>query len=254
MWLTGRRAVAKVRQTKPSNAVAYFDSPTSFFDVGLFYDDPTQPGAKRKSMNIIKLDLTDLSIVEAIAELQTIVTKMTGNATFTSISADVTALGTAVTALVTGNTDYNASLATSSAKLQTRGNLRVAAENLARTLASKAEGVTTDKASLENGGFKIRAAAAPVGLPAKPQSAAASLGDLDGTVDFHWNAIKRGVQAYVAQYATASSGPWTQFYVGKASSCTAGSLVSGTEYWFQSAAVGSAGQGPWSDPAKSRAT
>jgi hypothetical protein len=49
-------------------------------------------------------------------------------------------------------------------------------------------------------------------------------------------------------------GPWTQCYVGKASSCTVTGLTSGTQYWFQVCAIGAAGPSAWSDPATKRAT
>ena len=69
-----------------------------------------------------------------------------------------------------------------------------------------------------------------------------------------WDALRRGVQTYIAQQATSPSGPWTQCYVGKASSCTVTGLTSGTQYWFQVCAVGAAGPSAWSDPATKRAT
>ncbi len=52
----------------------------------------------------------------------------------------------------------------------------------------------------------------------------------------------------------APSGPWTQCYVAKASSCTITGLTSGTQYWFQICAIGAAGPSVWSDPATKRAT
>jgi hypothetical protein len=67
-------------------------------------------------------------------------------------------------------------------------------------------------------------------------------------------ANRRGVQTYIAQYATSPNGPWTECYVGKASSCTVTGLTSGTQYWFQVRAIGAAGPSAWSDPATKRAT
>ena len=69
-----------------------------------------------------------------------------------------------------------------------------------------------------------------------------------------WDAIRRGVQTYIAQQAISPSGPWTQCYVGKASSCTVTGLTSGTQYWFQVCPIGAAGPSAWSDPATKRAT
>jgi hypothetical protein len=62
------------------------------------------------------------------------------------------------------------------------------------------------------------------------------------------------LQTCVAQQATSSIGPWTQCYVGQASSCTVTGLTSGTQYWFQVRAIGAAGPSAWSDPTTKRAT
>ena len=95
---------------------------------------------------------------------------------------------------------------------------------------------------------------APVGQLPQPANLVATGGDLEGTVDLSWDALRRGVQTYIAQQATSPSGPWTQCYVGKASSCTVTGLTSGTQYWFQVRAIGAAGPSAWSDPATKRAT
>ena len=95
---------------------------------------------------------------------------------------------------------------------------------------------------------------APVGRLPQPANLVATGGDLDGTVDLAWDPIKRGVQTYVAERATAAAGPYTQCYIGKASSCTDTSLVSGTEYWYRVRALGAAGPSAWSDRASKRAT
>ena len=121
-------------------------------------------------------------------------------------------------------------------------------------MATGAESLTTDAATLQSGGWDLQADRAPVGQLPQPASLAATGGDLDGTVDLTWDAIRRGVQSYVAEQATAPSGPWTQCYVGKSSKCTVTGLTSGTQYWFQVRAIGAAGPSAWSDPATKRAT
>lgn len=42
---------------------------------------------------------------------------------------------------------------------------------------------------------------------------------------------------------------WTTCPPHTKSKCTVPGLTAGTKYWFRVAAVGVAGQGPWSDPA-----
>ena len=135
-----------------------------------------------------------------------------------------------------------------------RDNARDVAEDAARLLAAGAEGLTCDAATLQTGGWELQADRAPVGTLPRPANLAANGGDLEGTVDLPWDAIRRGVQTYVAQQATSPSGPWAECYVGKASSCTVTGLTSGTQYGFQVRAIGAAGPSAQSDPATKRTT
>jgi hypothetical protein len=122
-------------------------------------------------------------------------------------------------------------------------------------LAHGAEEITQDEAELLSGGFAIAAASTPpVGMLPQPENLHASYGDLDGEVDLGCNAIKRGVQSYVVENATSADGPFTQFYIGKASKSTCTGLTSGTEYWFRVRAIGAAGPSQWSEKTSSRAT
>jgi hypothetical protein len=206
-------------------------------------------------MSKIKLDIYGMSTDDEIAYLGPIVTKMTGNSPFTTLASKTTALGTAVTAYATANADYLASQTTTDQKRTALANARTAAENAARDLATGAQSLTHDAATLQSGGWEIQADShTPVGPLPRPANLVATGGDHDGTVDLAWDAIKRGVQTYIAQQATSASGPWTQCYVGKPSSCTVTGLTSGTQYWFQVSAIGAAGPSPWSDPATKRAT
>jgi hypothetical protein len=118
-----------------------------------------------------------------------------------------------------------------------------------------AQSLTHDAATLQLGGWEIQADShTPVGPLPQPQNLHVTGGDLDGSVDLGWDAIKRGVQTYIAERATAADGPYTQCYIGKPSSCTDTGLVSGTEYWYRVRALGAAGPSAWSDPATKRAT
>ena len=76
-------------------------------------------------------------------------------------------------------------------------------------------------------------------------------GDGDGMIDLHWNAVKRGFNSYVVERTTDPAGQtgWGNAEVVTKSSLTLSGLVSGTRYWFRARAIGTAGPGPWSDPA-----
>ncbi len=204
--------------------------------------------------NIIKLGLSHLGILPLIAYLQKIVQKMTGNPVFTTLAAKTTALDTAVTALQTANTNYEAANSTAEQLMTLRDNAVIAAENAAQDLAAAAEGVTKDPASLQSGGWDLASThGSPVGPMLAPANFSATSGDNAGEVDIACD-TQYGVQTHVGESSTSPDGPFTQFYVGKKSSCTKTGLVSGSANWFRMAAVGAAGQGPYAGPISKRAT
>jgi hypothetical protein len=208
-----------------------------------------------KRMSKIKFDINHMTNDDEIAYMGPIVTKMTGNSAFTTLASKTTAAGTSLTAYAAANADVLATQQTLDQKRTLLANARLTTENSFRDLVIGAESLTRDAATLQSGGWEIAASStAPVGQLPQPQNLHATGGDLDGTVDLGWDPIKRGVQTYVAERATAADGPYTQCYIGKPSSCTDTGLVSGTEYWYRVRALGAAGPSPWSDRASKRAT
>ena len=203
----------------------------------------------------IKFDTTHMNHDDAIAYLGPIVTKMTSASAFSTLSAKTTTAGTGLTAFTAANATVRATETTLTQQRLLLADARVTAENNFRDLVIAAENLTHDAATLASGGWEIAAGThAPVGQLPQPQNLHATGGDLDGSVDLGWDAIKRGVQTYIAERATAADGPYTQCYIGKASSCTDTGLVSGTEYWYRVKALGAAGPSAWSDRASKRAT
>ena len=202
----------------------------------------------------IKLDIYNLPDEDLIVYTGPIVTKMTGNASFSSLAARTAAMGSARTAFDTANGDYLTSMLTTAQKLTVRDNARAALEAATRDLAAGAEGLTHDAATLQSGGWDIRADATPVGPLPAPQNLSATAGDHGGTMDLDWDAIRRGVQTYVAEYATSPTGTWTQGYIGRSSKCTVEGLTPGTLYYFRVKAVGASGASEYSDIAEKRAS
>ena len=194
-----------------------------------------------------------MNVAQSIPYLEKIVGKMTGNAKFTSLAADVTTLDTAVKALDTANTGYETSKKTTATAMILRDNAFDTANAAAHALASGAMKITTDAGDLTGGGWDLASEGAPVGQLSAPANFHATTGDMTGSVDLAWDS-QRGVQTHIAHYATAPTGPWTQGYVGKKSSCTIGSLPSGVEHWFRVQANGAAGASDWSGPINKRPT
>jgi hypothetical protein len=229
------------------------------FDRGWYYDRADQPlpdsgVAGETKMAKIKIDIYHLTIAAFIVTLKAIIGKMTGNATFTSQAAKLTAVSTTTATLEAAQTAYLGAKQEADGKLAELYVAQAAAQEALRELATGVESVSHDAAVLLAAGWDLQAERSPVGPMPKVLNLAATGGDMDGSVDLGWAPVKRGLQTYLARYGTAANGPFTQFYAGKASKCTAEGLVSGTEYWFEVCAVGAAGPGPWSDPARMRAT
>jgi hypothetical protein len=205
-------------------------------------------------MSEVALNHRNLSVLDKVARGKSIEAGLTGNAHFPDatatkdaikaatdeleakrLAADATkqAAHEAVTHQKTAETDWDTKYADAGAYVE-----------------SKAKG---DEAKILSSGFAVKSAGAPVGAMPAPENASASGGDMEGEIDFSWNPV-RGRTVYAGEQALSPTGPWTQFYIGTRSSCTAPGLVSGTAYWLRVRAIGAAGPGPWSDPATWRAT
>jgi hypothetical protein len=80
------------------------------------------------------------------------------------------------------------------------------------------------------------------------------LGDFEGSVDVAVDRV-RGAGSYLVQKSQTpdTPGSWQQAAISTKSSCTVTGLTSGQHYWFRVAAIGAAGQGPWSDQADKQA-
>ena len=73
-------------------------------------------------------------------------------------------------------------------------------------------------------------------------------------MDLSWDALRRGVQTYIAQQAALAQRTLDAMLRRQSLELHVTGLTSGTQYWFQVCAIGAAGPSAWSDPATKRAT
>jgi hypothetical protein len=106
---------------------------------------------------------------------------------------------------------------------------------------------------LLSGGWHLVEPPEPIGEMPAPENLTATGGDLEGELDMPWEPVQ-GRDAYIGEWAANPAGPWTQFYVGNNSSCTASGLNPGQMYYFRVREVDPLGPGPWSDIAQKRAS
>lgn len=199
----------------------------------------------------VKLNLNVLTFTEKVQFARSIVTAMTGNGNFTTPVPTLAALTAAANDLeAKSNAAHVKRIAAQTAtSLQndadTELNLKLTQVANYVEIASNGE-----EAKIASAGIGVRASAAPVGQLPAVQALAATGGDMEGECDLNWQPVPK-TRNYVIEKsldpATATS--WQQGGFSTKSRFTVEGLTSGTKYWFRVAAIGTAGQSPWSDPA-----
>lgn len=231
-----------------------YDDMGVLYDTGVLYDDFPLPAQSRRKMAKVKLDLRNRTIDEKLDLGANIVTKMTGNATYTTPNPALASLTSQRTAILSKKTELEGARTNLNLVEEQLDALERDYDALLTAEGSYVQNVSLgDAAKILSAGMDVANTPAPIGMLPAPGNLRSVAGALDGQVECDWDPV-RGAASYVAQCSTASGGPWTQFYTGTNSTCIASALVSGGEYFFRVAAIGAAGQGPWSDIARKRAT
>lgn len=199
----------------------------------------------------VKLELRKKTPAQKIDYGKTIVAKMTGNATYATPNPPLATITTAITNLSAATAEVVAARKTLEAKVAA---VELAEANLDATLTQLGNYVENisngDEAKILSAGMDVRKDASATGaLPDKVASVNATIGDSAGEIDLSWDKIE-GAKSYVVETALSSMDPleWKHMVVSTRSKAEVGTLKSGASYHLRVAAVGSAGQGPWSDP------
>jgi hypothetical protein len=197
------------------------------------------------------LALATLSVLQFISLARLIVTKMTGNASFTtpdppllSITNAANALETAKNNVEIARTSFAQAVATQTTADQTLHDL---VSNEAKYVDIKANG---SKTIIESAGMGASDEPGPVGDMPQVEALSLSRGDNPGEVDAHWHSVKKR-KNYTVQVTAdpLGSAAWITRGNPTKSSITIDGLTSGSKVWVQVCANGTAGAGPFSDPA-----
>lgn len=198
----------------------------------------------------VKLGVYHLPLLEKIELARQIVTKLTGNAAFTTpVPALLVVSGTANTAEAAYNEAQAAQL-TSKQKTAAQDAQETALNAVLTQLAAYVESASGgDEAKILSTGLSVRSAPVSIGTPAQVQALAATAGDDEGEIDLSWDAAA-GAKSYSIELSTVGgTGPWTPCRIVTKSSATVDGLTPGARVWFRVNAIGTAGSSPWSDPA-----
>lgn len=229
--------------------------PMAFYDAATYesahYDEAAAPVNPHKKMAKVRLNLQGKKDDELGPFCTNHKTKMAGNAAFptpdpaaavydpllTTFSTKLAAVQSLVDSLTQAVSEKNAARAALEAATIKRGNY----------VENASGGV---EATILSAGFEVRAPGAPIGELPAPQNLVATMGDNAGEVDLGCDRV-RGAASYIwhCRLYAQPNGPWQQVKISKRSSTTAIGLVSGTKYAFRVCAVGTEGEGAWSDEA-----
>jgi hypothetical protein len=199
----------------------------------------------------IKLSFRPLPVPEKIAKVKQFVTALEGNANFPTPSPPLANILAAITKL---EGSY-ANTQRLKAELKSSATEQNADEEVIDKLVSQLTGYIEsaagdNEALIHSLGMETRAARSAPTIPDVADGLTATAGDHDGHIDLSWNPVTNA-KSYVIQISTDanSATSWTHALTVTKSSATIDGLTSGVRYWFRVAAIGSEGQGGWSDPA-----
>lgn len=203
-------------------------------------------------MGRIKLNLRNLPLTEKVAKGRTIIRALTGNAAFPTPNPTLPA----ITAVTDDLETAVATVQTAKQQLKTEVSIQNDKEDAFDAAFSQLVGYVQsiagdDEAMIHSAGMDTKAAGGPsTSTPVLPPALNATAGDHDGEIDLTWDTVPKAKSYVIEKSAdppTATS--WQHAGVSTKSSTTIDGLTPGSRYWFRVAAVGTAGQSGWSDPA-----
>ncbi|MGL4401246.1 MAG: fibronectin type III domain-containing protein [Luteolibacter sp.] len=207
-------------------------------------------------MATVKLALAELSIEEKAQLATNIESDLTGNADFPTPNPTLATLKATAARLTLAVTKVAEIRKQSEIATIEQDEAEDLLDSVLTQLGSYVENASGgDEAKILSAGMGVKSAATAAGMLPAPGPVAANTGDAPYEVDLSWPRLT-GAKSFVIQYATdpnATDGDWKFGTTSTKSSCTVGNLVPGTRNWFRVAAVGSAGQSPWSSPVTARA-
>lgn len=176
-------------------------------------------------MTKVKLELQTISVPEKIRKARQVIAQLTGNPHFPGAAALIAELSASTSSL---ESDYDSAIEArnaAAAKTATLNSTERSFDGVLTRVGSHVEDASPgDEAKIKSAGLDVRSERRPVGELPAVSGLTVSVGDSDGELDLHWDRGK-GAQSY-----------------------TLAGLTSGHRIRVRVAAIGTAGQGPWSDP------
>jgi hypothetical protein len=204
-------------------------------------------------MKTIKVGLDGLSALDKVAKALYIEGKMTGNLNFPGAAALLLLLVAAREKLelaIAATLDGGKSV--TFAKNEAEAELDEVITQLAGYVVSVAG---HNEAMILSAGFEVRKQPTPIGPLSAPANLRADLTDKDGQIKADWDPVHGAHEYEVERNSTDPADPTAWKVVGfttKSKFLDAG-LASGSIHWYRVRVRGTAGDSPYSDPARAMA-
>lgn len=198
------------------------------------------------SINHPKLGWSRLSIPNKIQKGRQIITAMTGNSHFTTPNPSLADIQAAIDVLETAYQD--ASDGGKSLKAIMYEKEDILDELIAKLISYVDHQAQGDALVIRSASMDVQTTGQPIGEPERVINLRAINVSNSGEISLNWRPV-RGAKAYEIQ-SSEDSNQW----VHVANSTKASMKLKGqpmtTYLWYRVCAIGSAGNGPWSDPVK----
>lgn len=199
-------------------------------------------------MALVKLGFTTLSVPDKILKTRSIVTLMTGNASFTTPNPALAAVTTAANALETAFNDAADGGKTKTAIMHSKETkLNGLMSQLAAYVQEASGGV---ELVILSSGMEVRSPKTPPQELSAPLNLEALTGEFEGEITLRWKRVAKA-KAYLIQKSADGATGWENLNITSTKAVAAiNGLNSGSKLWFRVCAVGAKGNSPWSDPAR----
>jgi len=197
----------------------------------------------------VKLELSKKNIAEKAALGNKVGSSMTGNVYFKTPSPTLEALKTATTNMVAASDDLEAARKIVQMKVSVLYQQESIFDGVMTQMGAYVNNTSSgDEAIILSAGMDIQKEKSAVTIPDKITSVNATAGDNAGEIDLSWDK-SYNAKSYVVEIAVNGTVlEWKQSQITTKSKAELTGLLTGTAYQLRVAAVGAAGQGPWSDP------
>lgn len=200
-------------------------------------------------MSKVKVGLDGLSVPDKIVYGDKLTEAMRNNPAYPDDAPEVAALETATANLRSQKTAAETAKAAAKSAISLQDDAAAAFDAVVVSVAAYVQRISGgDKAKIESAGFDVCADRTPPSLLPAPTDVQVVASAFAGSADLSWQ-LDRDARLFLIERAEDVAEPvFRQIATATKKQASVNSMVSGKKYLFRLAAVGPAGQSPWSEP------